>query len=652
MGRPKLYKTTEELQEAKQVQRRVYYSRHKNKISTKMKARYRVQKKNRLITYLGGVPHKTLNTLYTGYLETCCLDDIRDAMNIIQEILQELKEIEDSMSGGRATDRRYTDAQDDTKQAADVISALKDLFSCVMIQDMDLRQHTSQLQCKALGTSNNINMAPCKWTTSKQEVWLELWYQKFAEKQSDKSRNHKNFFADLYEKWFEEFPEPRPDHASDLGPITLEEHNNAINIRKAISLVEIKLHTRFKNNFSGLKVGRQAKANANDVFDAVVCKITECKKPMQMLQEKEAYSKLYYADRVQKSIQETLKVAQATQSPTNGQRVALVKKETAALYAGESEEVKAKVKEYIHVQKEERGKEKAEPWSDKDQQCLLIGGPSIELGGMIDVWSRFTHPTAHLPGNAEELNSNRSNALPASSMAEDSTEDSHSPSHTSTLCPSFIPSHLSTSAEGLRHSSIPSHPSTLAEDPHPSFIPSHTSTLAKTENEAQNDKGNDSGRLRRTRHAHIPSTRNIIANLIGNNCKENVSKQKDQGYELNTIYCSVSHACFLWYKKQVHRQILSPAADPIKENGGWQGVNGGELPNIHIEHSTPVKKQFDISWIHPVGQWMTIEDIMGWGLICLVPLRRPDLRIMILLRCLTIADNRRTEENCMHELNN
>jgi hypothetical protein len=92
-----------------------------------------------------------------------------------------------------------------------------------------------------------------------------------------------------------------------------------------------------------------------------------------MLQEQEAYSKLYYADRVQKSIQETLKVAQETQSLTNGQRVALVKKETTALYAGESEEIKAKVKEYIHAQKEERGKEKAEPWSEEDQQrCVLL----------------------------------------------------------------------------------------------------------------------------------------------------------------------------------------------------------------------------------------------------------------------------------------
>lgn len=65
-------------------------------------------------------------------------------MDIVREILQELKEIEDNMSGGRATDRRYTNAQDDSKQAADVLSALEDLFSCVMIQDMDLRQQYAQ----------------------------------------------------------------------------------------------------------------------------------------------------------------------------------------------------------------------------------------------------------------------------------------------------------------------------------------------------------------------------------------------------------------------------------------------------------------------------------------------------------------------------
>ncbi|KAG2047145.1 hypothetical protein BDR06DRAFT_976977 [Suillus hirtellus] len=180
----------------------------------------------------------------------------------------------------------------------------------VPTQDELLHQCIDILNAQPCRSTHQITlrMAPCKWTTSEQEAWLEPWYQKFAEKQSDKSRNHQNFFVDLYEKWFEEH---------------------------------------------------------------------------------KAYSKLYYADRVQKSIQEMLKVAQATQSLTNG----------------ESEEIKAKVREYIHAQKEEHGKEKAEPWSDEDQQrnltklatianqflkgladatglsfSLLIGGPSAELG--------------------------------------------------------------------------------------------------------------------------------------------------------------------------------------------------------------------------------------------------------------------------------
>ncbi|KAG1731825.1 uncharacterized protein EDB91DRAFT_1084917 [Suillus paluster] len=671
MGRPKLYKTTKELREAKRMHRQAYYARNKNTISTKMKARYRAQasasstinsdqsfpdqkharEKNRLLTYLGASPRKTLDAMYTDFLETHCSDNICDVMGIVQEILRELKEIKEDIARARVTGR-----------------SLLYLY---------------------------VSMAPHKWTTSEQEVWLELWYQMFSEKQSNKSRNHKNFFADLFEKWFEAFPEPRPTHIIEPGPLTLEEHNEAIDKRKAISVVDIKLHTRFKNNFSGSKVGRQAKANASDVFDAVVRKITECEKPTRMLQEHEAYSKLYYADRVQKSIQETLKVAQATQSLTNGQRVALVKKETAALYAGESEEIKAKVKEYIHAQKEEHGKEKAEPWSDEDQQrnltklatvanqflkgladatglsfSLLVGGPSVELGGLIDVWSfhvgtmklgnnlsqaypkfeseiagpfrdylycvypeaavlkaqkmggasssssswgdgfgdenqsssdmmnnlskrdvslsgtfgfldlsefpslgsptfptpmspfssdnvlsgdnqpswlsdslddfletlaqnmpiGFANPTAHLPGSAEEPNSDRPDPFSASSMGEDPTEDSCLPS---------TPSHTSASANVVNEAqldahppSTPSHASASVEneaqlDVRPPSTPSHTSASADVVNEAQldvvpTDNGNDSNGPRRTRRAHIPSTRNIIANSIGNNCKENM----------------------------------------------------------------------------------------------------------------------------------
>jgi hypothetical protein len=74
------------------------------------------------------------------------------------------------------------------------------------------------------------------------------------------------------------------------------------------------------------------------------------------------------------------------------------------------------------------------------------------------------------------------------------------------------------------------------------------------------------------------------------------------------------------YKKQVHRQILSPAADPIKENEGQQGVNGGELPNIHIEHSTPIKQRF-----------VSTES----------RLRDPRIGYILDTSCWTVDDNRR-----------
>ncbi|KAG1792868.1 hypothetical protein EV424DRAFT_1354387 [Suillus variegatus] len=141
-----------------------------------------------------------------------------------------------------------------------------------------------------------------------------------------------NFFADLNEQWFDAFPEPRPDKCTTVGPLMKEEWDEAVDARKH------KLHTRFKNTF----------------------------------------------------IQETLKLAEEQQPLTKGKRVALLKKETAALYAGESEEVKIKVKEYIVAQKNQRMQNHPETWSIEDQKHLLVGGPSAELGGLIDVW-RLSH---------------------------------------------------------------------------------------------------------------------------------------------------------------------------------------------------------------------------------------------------------------------
>lgn len=108
--------------------------------------------------------------------------------------------------------------------------------------------------------------------------------------------------------------------------------------------------------------------------------------------------------------------------------------------------------------------------------------------------SGFAHPTAHLPGN-EEPNSNRPDALPPSSMAEDHTEDSSPPSTSS---------HTSASANVVNEAQA-----------------NEVQTAEVQTAEVQTAKGDDNGGLRRTRRTHIPSTRNSIANSIGNNCKEN-----------------------------------------------------------------------------------------------------------------------------------
>ncbi|KAG2061165.1 hypothetical protein BDR06DRAFT_966934 [Suillus hirtellus] len=78
-----------------------------------------------------------------------------------------------------------------------------------------------------------------------------------------------------------------------------------------------------------------------------------------MLQEQEAYSKLFYTTRVQPTVKVSLeKAAQEHRSLTNGERVALVKKETAMLYAQESPDIKDQVKQYLEDQKRQRTQDK------------------------------------------------------------------------------------------------------------------------------------------------------------------------------------------------------------------------------------------------------------------------------------------------------
>jgi hypothetical protein len=171
------------------------------------------------------------------------------------------------------------------------------------------------------------------------------------------------------------FPEPRPSGVTAFGPVTIEElkeMKSAEDVRKVVCPKPCdiwdsahtfcqKLHNCFKNNFGAMKAGRKAKAHTTNIIDAVVRKITECEKPTCRLQEREAYSKLYYSDRIKSTVQE--KLAVVSKKLTNGERVALVKRETAAMYANETPEVKARAKEFLEEQKQQRAQVKEEsPW--------------------------------------------------------------------------------------------------------------------------------------------------------------------------------------------------------------------------------------------------------------------------------------------------
>ncbi|KAG2153844.1 hypothetical protein DEU56DRAFT_951235 [Suillus clintonianus] len=170
-----------------------------------------------------------------------------------------------------------------------------------------------------------------------------------------------------------------------------------------------KLFTRFKNSLGGSRSGRKAKANTTSVIDAMVRSITECEKPTHMLQEQEAYSKLFYTTRVQPTVKGSLeKAAQEHRTLTNGERVALVKKETAMLYAQESPDIKDQVKQYLEDQKQQRIQDKqiGRRQTNLDKLAavansflkglaeatgmsfsLLAGGPSPEALGAIDIYS-------------------------------------------------------------------------------------------------------------------------------------------------------------------------------------------------------------------------------------------------------------------------
>ncbi|KAG6370449.1 hypothetical protein JVT61DRAFT_12069 [Boletus reticuloceps] len=204
-------------------------------------------------------------------------------------------------------------------------------------------------------------MAPRKWTTNEQEEFLQPWYKKYKELGYMKRREYTKFYTDLFEAWFKRFPESAVLFGEDASRPLSEKQKEKLNA--ATEECKEKLKNRFKNCLGSTKAGCQSKASANVVFKTVLASMAEGEKHGCSLQETEAYSKLFYGERLKESIAQKLGVASSDLGKQDIQRI---KEETCALYAGESEEVKQQVRAFIQSLKDEQGK--------KGKSCVASNG--------------------------------------------------------------------------------------------------------------------------------------------------------------------------------------------------------------------------------------------------------------------------------------
>lgn len=208
-----------------------------------------------------------------------------------------------------------------------------------------------------------LDMAPQRWTTNEQEEFLVPWYKEYMET-TMKKKQYSIFFANLSEEWFQRFPEQTALFGDTNIPLTKEQQlqlNAAVKKRKDVSTQmgiimsyspwHKQLKNRFKNLFGSSKVGWQSKAEANDAFKLVVdCMYEETEKGHRGYQEVEAYSKLYFKDRIKGAISEKLA---ATGEEIGKMSIQRIKEETHALYLSEPEDVKQKVREFAKTAKRE-----------------------------------------------------------------------------------------------------------------------------------------------------------------------------------------------------------------------------------------------------------------------------------------------------------
>ncbi|KAG1823883.1 uncharacterized protein BJ212DRAFT_1296405 [Suillus subaureus] len=90
--------------------------------------------------YLAGEPHKVIDELFHDYLATGVSDRIHSAVGVVEEIYHELQDVEEDLLWQEKNGIGYTRACDAMKGAKDVLLALEDILSFILVDGMKLEE--------------------------------------------------------------------------------------------------------------------------------------------------------------------------------------------------------------------------------------------------------------------------------------------------------------------------------------------------------------------------------------------------------------------------------------------------------------------------------------------------------------------------------
>ncbi|KAG1732167.1 hypothetical protein EDB19DRAFT_1912215 [Suillus lakei] len=208
-------------------------------------------------------------------------------------------------------------------------------------------------------------MAPPRWTSTEQLLWLQNEIPGYLQMQKEKKLPR--FFDSLFPRWFSEFPEvmeldgsppcdenvgvDEPDRAN-IETVIDTAQLNSINAPDSVEQEDSqsdsppmgaaerrkKLREWFRNNSKGKTTPASGGSSAGRALSVL---LGQCARGTRDLKEIEVYSKLHYESKVKPLVSDTLinNVVQPTQ------RLSTVRQHTAECFADESEEVKKEIRE-------------------------------------------------------------------------------------------------------------------------------------------------------------------------------------------------------------------------------------------------------------------------------------------------------------------